>query len=149
MYYVTFAKSVGHIAVKIHLALPLVSISTDIPPWPPWSNPYSLHFQRHQTMQYPFHIQYRFVLCPLQHQLPYAKVASFVNGHSSTWALDTLISAYKYTWKQGQLYCQLLLAIHYYILRWISRSRLFNREFKIYDADVDENVTSKYNVALS
>ena len=25
----------------------------------------------------------------------------------------------------------------------------YNRDLKIYDADVDENVTSKYNVALS
>ena len=27
--------------------------------------------------------------------------------------------------------------------------KLPNRDFKIYDADVDENVISKYNVALS
>ena len=33
---------------------------------------------------------------------------------------------------------------------WTIDGKVFlNREFKIYDADVDENVTSKYNVALS
>ena len=34
-------------------------------------------------------------------------------------------------------------------LRFLLRCEFANRDFKIYDADVDENVTSKYNVALS